>query len=650
MFLSLRIMPILNIIETSFKGSEPIVEFSKAALQEVLASAHECKRTTYDSIQLSSRSLLVTEAVLLMRNKAIEIVKNMLLDARTEVRLAGIDVAEDIGRCHSGPGISSDIPLKEKIVKDRQEILDFIDKNGLIGKETDRHVLSSYEDLLFNGWARQNVPDEKSLTLLNQFIYDPEYRIIRYYTSRWDITGDVRNKLKDAPVKERWSWVVNNIMPRKWHLTVDDFEKDAIALNKKYPSSGDITNFLDWIGKTVTVSSANASFLRAWFKQNPEAFKQIRNQKELWAKIPLIFKYTITYDLVQKYPEVAKAIIDEVLLIPNIPTDEAKIAIDILSCDIPSLDKLGIIKAVAEKNIDDLNITILERIRFIGDKISAKSMAEIVLIVLNHLSTQAQAKAAVHIAFILHNKSKEYVSDFLGVTRDVLYSTLLHDSKLDYHDFEIATLLFADVKELLSFIEDRLEREKEINKHSEYEAIPFQGIEFINKFINTNANYSFAIRKVIEWDKKHEGTYSVSKIFEQFISLRNASDLLYFDYIKAEFYNKDGFSKCLQCLFGLPLTRGNIDTFKEIVVKSSELGYEDEMIKLLRSKIYPRGSWSSSIGQIPPVFIEKKECFEELKKIAPAGKLRNTLDECVRGAEKIIEEHKKEEENRFFSR
>ena len=74
------------------------------------------------------------------------------------------------------------------------------------------------------------------------------------------------------------------------------------------------------------------------------------------------------------------------------------------------------------------------------------------------------------------------------------------------------------------------------------------------------------------------------------------------------------------------------------------------MIKLLRIKIYPEGVWSSSVGQIPPEFIEKMECFEELKKTAPEGKLRNALDECERGVEKMIEEHKNEEEDRFHSR
>lgn len=648
-----KIMPILQIIGASLKGVNPIIEFSKVALQEVLASAHEWTHSTYESMQFGSRALKATEQVLAMRNKAIELVKEMLLSYESKIRLAGIDVAEDIGRCHSGPGVSSDIPLKKKIIEERNELLDFIDQQDLISKETDRYVLSSYEDLLFGWWSHQDVSDDKTLALLNRFKYDPEYRIVRFYASRWDIAGDVRNRLKDAPSKDRWPWVVDNIMQRKWHLTVDDFDKDAEALSKKYVSPEDIATFLNWIGKTVTISSANALFLRAWFKKNSEAFKEIREKEELWSKIPLLFKYTITYDLVQRYPEMAKSIIDEALLSENISTDEAKIAIDILSYDIPGLDKTEIIKEVAEKNIDELNLSILERIRFIRDKISAASMAEIILIVLHHLSPQAKSKATDHVSFILHSKGKEYVSEFLKITENELHQTLLSIGKLDYHDFEIIAHLFSGIDELLNFIETRLKNEKRINKYSEYEAVPFHGIEFINKFITTTDSYRLAIKKAIEWNKKYEGlaTYSVSKVFEQFVSLRDASGDLYFNKVKNEFYNKDNFPDCLQCLFRLSLNKSNLETFKEVIGKSTELGYENEMATLLiRGKLYPEGGWSSSVGQTPPAFLEKKESFKELRDSTPAGKLRNALDQCINGVEKMIEDHAKDEENRRHSR
>ena len=74
------------------------------------------------------------------------------------------------------------------------------------------------------------------------------------------------------------------------------------------------------------------------------------------------------------------------------------------------------------------------------------------------------------------------------------------------------------------------------------------------------------------------------------------------------------------------------------------------MAKLLKSKICPEGGWSSSVGQVPPEYIEKKEVLQILKPNAPAGVLRNALDECTRGVEKMIKDHKEEEENMFHSR
>lgn len=334
-------------------------------------------------------------------------------------------------------------------------------------------------------------------------------------------------------------------MQRKWHLTIENFEKDAVSLNQKYPTAKNIVTFLHELGKTVTISSTNALFLRAWFNQNPEAFRQIRLQKNLWGKIPLIFKYTITSDLVHKYPEIAKTIIDETLLAQEISIDESKVAIDILFYDLPAMDKYEIIKSVAEKEIDDLNLTIIERMRFIEDKISAKEVAEIVLIVLKHLTPEASSKSIDHIAFILHGKSKDYIKTFLEITRDVIYSTLLSDGKLDYHDFEITSLIFSNIEEMMTFTEMRLEQEKAINKYSEYEAVLFDGINSIDRIIKNAEDYFYTIEKALEWDEKYGGiaSFSVSKIFEQIVLLKDGTGNLYLDRIKDKFYDQKLFIK-----------------------------------------------------------------------------------------------------------
>lgn len=441
-------------------------------------------------------------------------------------------------------------------------------------------------------------------------------------------------------------------MGKKWYLTIDDFEKDAKFLSHKYSTAQNSADFLDDLGQKVTVSSANALFLRAWFKQSPEVFKEIRLVKDLWAKIPLLFKYTITYDLVQEYPDIAETIIKEVLLTSEISLDEAKIAIDILSYDLPSVDKYSIIKSVSEKNIDELNLTIIERMRFIGDKISAKEMAEIVSIVMSHLTPNAQARSIDNIAFILHNKDEDYIKNFLDVTRDIIYSTLVHDVNLNYHDFEVLALMFSDVKELMDFIEARLEHETEINKYSEYQAVPFDGITLLDKAIKNYDDFFYVNTKVLEWNDKYKGIagLSVKKVFGQIVSLKDESGKLYFENIKDKFYNKEYFSNFLSCLSRLSLERSHIEIFDEAIQESKKLGFEEDMEKLLKSKIYPEGVWSSSVGEVPPIYIEIKEVFQRLKDNAPAGRLSSTLGLCIQAVEKMINDDKMEEENRFHTR
>jgi len=646
-----QIIPILNIIAKETKKKDGIIEFAKVALGEVLSSAHEWTHSSYNTVTFGNRALEVTDAVLKMRNKAITILKAMLLDNQPIIRLNAIEVIENIGKSYFGPG-QTEIPLKDKISIEREELLDFINENNLIDTEKDWSVLSSYEDLLFIWWAQREVSDEKIVPMLYKFKYDAEYRINRFYISRWDISENIQDKIKDAPLEDRWKWTVDNLMHRKWHMTIDDFDDDAKVLCKKYPEAHHIVEFLCDLDQRVKIESTNVLFLKSWFKQAPEEFKNIRLTPDLWAKTPLVFKYTITYNLVQKYPELAKVIIDEILLAPSLSINEAKIAIGILTCGIPSINKYEIIKFLAEKNIDELNLIILERIQFMSGETSPEEMGKVVLIVLAHLTPEVQSISIEQILYILHKKGELYRKVFLDIIRDAVYKILINSKKLGYHDSEMAFMIFKDIKTLLEFIEARLEKEKYIKRYSEYRAIPFRGINALEKEIKNDEDYFYLIQKIIEWDAKYEDlmSFSIKTIFEQVISLKNISGISYFDIIKNKFYKKTKFPNFLRCLYHVKLNLSTIDTFYEAIEKSNEFGFDSNMGELLKSKIYPEDVWSSSLGEVPPAFIERKKVFQNLKDKSQPGVIKEALYMCIQGVENMIKEHKKEEENRFHSR
>jgi hypothetical protein len=632
-------------------GEAKNADLLKTALEEVLAGSHEYTESNYRSITHGSRALNANLPVLAMRNKAIEILKRMLKDSRAQVRTFAIDVIEDIGRLRLGGG-SSRIPLQDKIDSEGKEMLDFVKSNNLIDQEKEYTVLSAYEDWLFSWWARQEVSDEEILPLMDKFPADPEYRIFRYYVSRWDIDieGNIIEKLRSAPSKDRWPWAVDNIMERKWHLKVEDFHKDAIFINEKYKTPQSIVEYLNNLYKKVSVSSANALFLRAWVKINPANFRVIREDKTLWKQTPRLFKFTISYDLAHHYSDLAQQILDEIIKTDQFDLDEARIALDILSYDLP-IDKIKTIKDLVKKGIPELNELIVEKLRFIGEKFTPEEMGEALLIALRGLNFEQHPRLTDHVAFILHGKTTDYRDKFLKIVHDVLFEMVVKSKKLDYHDLEILSFIIKDAKELIDFIEKRLEVEKAINSYSGYKAIPYDGITTLEKIIKSEADYFLAVDRALLWEGKYEGvvTFSVSEIFEQIVSLQDGA-APYFEKLLDRFKDKGEFPKLLKCLEKLPLITANLEIFKKVIKLSENHGLEDEVGKILRSKVYPEGGWSSSGDEAPPAFVEKKNIFVELKKNVSPGKLRNVIDQCLDSAEKSINEHKIDEDNYFHSR
>jgi hypothetical protein len=601
-----KILPTLEALADSLTKSKEAenADLLKTALEEVLAGSHEFTSSTYKAMEVGSRVLNANEAVIGMRNKAINILKNMLQDSRAQVRRYAIEVIEDIGRMRFGAG-SSQIPLQGKIDAENIEMIDFVAQEKLLDQEKDWTVLSAYEDWLFSWWARQEVEDEKILQLLNKFPQDPEYRILRYYVSRWDIDieGSVIEKLRIAPTKERWNWAVDNIMERKWHLKVEDFQKDAEILNKKYTTPSGIVVFLNNLYEQVSVTSANALFLRAWAKINPTNFKQIREDNKLWTQVPRLFKYTISYDLVHHYPELAQKVIDEILASPMLDIDEARIALDVLSYDVP-LSKLDVIKKLAEKNNQDLNMIVVEKLRYIGEKFTPEEMGEALLHVLGKIDSNWHQSLSDHIAFILHNKSSDYKDSLLKIIYDPLYQIILTSKDLDYYDSEIISFIIKDTKMLVDFIEKRLEREKSINKYSEYKAVPHNGITSLPKIIQSKEDFCLAVERAIAWESKYEGiiNYSVSEIFEQILSLRDATGKHYAEELKTRFSTAETFPRFLEYLSKLPLNKANLGIFKDAISIGTKLGFDYDIGKLLRSKVYPEDGWTSSGDETPPAF------------------------------------------------
>jgi hypothetical protein len=198
----------------------------------------------------------------------------------------------------------------------------------------------------------------------------------------------------------------------------------------------------------------------------------------------------------------------------------------------------------------------------------------------------------------------------------------------------------------------RLEISTKSDGAHDYRAIPYDGMSFVGKVIQSHDDYRLALNKITEWDGKYKGVtkYNVGEIYEQIVNLMDRAGKLFLEGITSSFHNKSKFEQLLDYMSDLPLNLTTKDFFGETISKSHELGFEEGMQRLLRRKISPEGGWSGSVGETPPAFIEKKQIFSEFLQSAPPGILRNTLRECLNSVEKMIEEHNDDDENRFHSR
>ena len=237
------ILETLNILATWLKTPNKLKSgLIKAALSEVLAASHEYSRSFLDKMEFGERHLQSNPKIIEMREKAISIVKEMLFLDDINFQTAAIDVSEQIGRTRMGSVSPKEMPLADRFIEERKSIISEISK--LISLETDFRLLSDIEDMLLRWWARETPGSKNAIPLLRSFPKSPEYEIFRFFSSRVEILENFVELEPKAPKTNRWSWLVENVMQKKWKMTTKDFARPVHELDRKYSTPEEAVKFL----------------------------------------------------------------------------------------------------------------------------------------------------------------------------------------------------------------------------------------------------------------------------------------------------------------------------------------------------------------------------------------------------------------------
>ncbi len=307
------VLDTLNIfIKWLDKPNDSRIRLISAALSEILAGSHYYTKSTIGALTWGEKVLRDTPEIRKIRDKTSCILKNMITHSSLKIKSAGIQIAEKIGITRMGRASEEKLPLSNKIAKERKEIVDAIGQ--LVSPKADFQLLTAIEKLFLTWWAQEMPGADKVKEYLCKFPRSPEYITFKYFVSPNYVIEDFDSVVKQAPIKDRWRWFVDNIMHKSIHLKPQDFQTLIKPLNKKYKREDQIVRFLRNLNRKISPYKfwSHPPIVTCWVEVNPKIFSSIRRKSDLWDQIPETFKEEIDLTIANFDKEFTKKLANEV--------------------------------------------------------------------------------------------------------------------------------------------------------------------------------------------------------------------------------------------------------------------------------------------------------------------------------------------------
>ena len=642
------ILATFNILENWLNVPNKIrANLLKAALSEVLGAAHEYTRSYLDKMEFGERHLLNHPKVIEMREKAMLIVQKMLFHNDVNFQTAAIDISEEIGKTKMGHISAKDMPLAYRFVEERKFIIEEVAK--LIKPTTDFRVLSDIQDMLLGWWARETPGAENGIPLLRNFPKSPEYEIFRYFSSRLEILEDFSEIEPQAPQENRWSWLVENFMQKRWKMTIDDFDRPVRELDNEYKTPEAIVKFLVNFYLKLTNHQMYPYFITCWVKVNPQVFRRIREDAKFWSQLPERFKSAIDYKLAEDDENYLEKIANETIEnLDKASREQIGTLLALIGRKLPKNRKHWIKTLIKEGSIDVVKMVVRELYFIHKQDRNIDDVVELLLLaILRAVNSNVEdiGKDFIDgVAFITtslktelrqHRQISELISALYGLIKD--------RPELEWDDEEIIQFCITDLDHLIKFIDYRLEKSKESKSRSSsrYEAIPYDGIRHLKESVKSYADFEKLLVSVIKLhDTYSDGVehYEVEKILKPVLMARDQSNKLYIETFMIHLIQNNEIDTALKCAQYLPLIEETASLFLLVSQKGLEANKNAEIQSLLFTKTNPEGGWTSSHNEPPPALLEKKRVYESMCGNS-SGPLKILLDRCINSIQQSIQDH-----------
>jgi hypothetical protein len=633
------------------------ITLASAGLSGVLGASHE--RTTYGfgSVTWQEICIVPSAEANAIRDTALNVLKSMLRHPSLEVKLAAVDVAQQIGRSIMGHVVETDVPLATKVSRERKEIVKEL--SNLVFPEADFSLLSAIEDAFLKWWAQQKGGADEVEGHLSKFPRSPEYLVFRCFVAPEYVVKDFDSLKAQAPEKGRWSWFMDHVYKHNDLLThqPESFRDLAEPLNNKFKTRDAVAKYLEKLEEQISPYDpwAHPLIIACWVKMNVPLFLSVWKGAALWSRVPQRFQREIELSLSDFNQEIISEKTHSVLSrLPNVTLYEVSTLLQLI--ERRSLSEVTIdscLSEVLDKGTSEIQAMVVHDLYFVFKKTQNLLLTVKLLSLAVSKETILDKKMASSLGFVicsLRNQLGELGGEPIDDLRRKLAEKVKDISHIDWDSERLMDFALDDLFSFIDLIEYRLRRSREIREKGTikegYQAIPYGGIECIKKQIKSFSDFEKLIQKVAAWgdEDAFAKDFDLKYLISPLTSLRDTSSgkLYLQSYIEKQL-EEDRLETALATSWFLPLSEETVDLFVSVGETAIAKGFVRETDVLFYNKSLPN-SWSSTPGEPPPIFIERKNLFEKMYQTAKPGKLKMLFFSCIETIDRKINDLAKQDE------
>ncbi len=621
------------------------VEIAIDVATELLAGTHEWTYSTPRGITIGARPLRDIPEVHNLRDSGIQIFKTLL--CKEQYIKAALAIAEHIGdRSHSIG--QQDLPLSQRIDNDRVVVLEELGKLKI--DQLPIPILSELEDLLMNWWLGDKGGTEAALDIIKRLPKTSLYLFYRHYIPSRYIVYDIDDVLDMIDHDDKWKWWVQNKSIKAWDNDDDGLMIVATQLSSTYDTIEKLEEFYLEADSLISQinNPHNPIILRHWVDLNPDLFLSYIDQKKL-DNTPDIFRLHILANITKYRTDLIKEKCKEIEKKASNLTleDYYEFYHMILNNDVEDSDIEPCFYAIKSKGDLELRGEFIRSLySYYLKNNDPDSYARITIDCIHgNLSKDFIDRLASAIHALKNTQSWSFSNEeLLEEMRAKIRPLLPGLEEIDYPGDEIVKFCFGrNISMYIDLIEQRLQYYSELqDSQDEYEEIPHDGFTGLADATTSQSDFNSLISKILQWKVDFpDSQYRIRKILESVIGLKDENkkpriSVWILGELKKE--TQEAFDDIITIIGMGDFYHFNDATILNFITVGHKIGSFEKAKKAFQPLLY-LGSVSSTVGEIPSAYDDKKKFCERSMELALRGPVKAFFQEQVDFMDGMIKDH-----------